>query len=156
MERKCGDCAIRDLYKGQCPVFRREMPEDEGGCPLHTHELIHCDICGNHIPSHAIFDDGHIICYDCFSKSMCFTCTAHIICPFEQDKNCKEPPIVVVQEHPRPNMTVQKQIPNPKRIAETCAKGCLCYYEAGLEDGMHCIKQLPNSGCENYKTAWRS
>lgn len=157
IKKTCGNCALQ-AEMGSCPIFNREMPEDEC-CPMHAFEFIECDLCGKHIIKDAVIEqeDGktHLICHHCAQLSMCATCIGKMNCYFEQDTNCKEPPFIVVQEHLRPNMTVQKKILNPKRIEETCAKGCHCYYEAGLADGIHCIKQLPNSGCENYKTAWR-
>lgn len=157
-QRKCGECALHKNM-GHCPIFKRTMPEDELGCPMHTYQIFECDICGNHIVKDGIVeeDEGimHLICHRCANAPMCATCIGRMTCAFEQDTNCKIPPFVVVQEHPQPNMTIQKQVINPKRIKETCAKGCKCYYEAGLADGIHCIKQLPNSGCENYKISWR-
>lgn len=157
--KKCGECALQKI-NGVCPIFRREMPEDEAGCPMYTYDITECDICGDHIVKNAVIEEDeqglHLMCHHCANAPMCATCVERMTCAFEQDRNCKIPPIVVVKEHPQPNMTIQKQIPNPERIKETCAKGCHCYYEAGLADGTHCIKQLPNSGCANYKTAWRS
>ena len=155
MKRKCSDCAIQKQFDGQCPVFQRQISNEDSGCPLHTYELIHCDICGEPT-TNVIFDEGHLICSKCFNQPLCHTCVCQTNCLFAQDKTCKEPPYIIVQEHSQPHMTIQKQVINPKRIKETCGKGCPCYYEAGLADGTHCIKQSPRGGCKQYKTLWRN
>jgi hypothetical protein len=50
------------------------------------------------------------------------------------------------------NMVVQSQVPNPKRIEATCAKGCPCYKL--LDDGTYiCCRQL-DVNCENYEINW--
>ena len=157
--KKCGECALQKI-NGVCPIFRQEMPEDENGCPLFTSEIITCDVCGGHIMSGAIFDfDGegkaHILCQQCEDAPLCSTCENRY-CAFKQDRDCRIPPYIMKQIHPQPNMTIQQQVINPDRIAATCANGCPCYYEAGLKDSAHCIKQSPNGGCDKYKTLWRS
>lgn len=158
MNRSCDECAILKVM-GECPIFHSDM-SGECGCPYFAESITECDICGKHIVKDAVIElennKAHIICHHCAQLPMCATCHMRMSCAFEQDSSCQLPKYILVQEHPQPHMTIQKQIQNPERIAETCAKKCPCYWEPGLVDGMHCTRALPNSGCENYKTAWRN
>ena len=45
MERVCGNCALKALKNGLCPVFNANM-EGKSGCPHFTTELTSCDVCG--------------------------------------------------------------------------------------------------------------
>ena len=152
MERKCGSCALKALKNGMCPVFNANM-EGENGCPYHTIELKTCAVCGFVIPQGGYVqeEDGvfHLMCGNCVNGHPCRTCKNVIDCRFQNDQNCQEPPLVMVQQR-QGNMVVQTQIKNPKRVQATCAQGCLCYNE---EHG--CMREY-ECGCQNLKINWRN
>lgn len=157
MERKCGDCALKAIKNGMCPVFEADM-EGQNGCPYFTTELQICELCGNIILSQSIIqeEDGvfHQICRNCVTGPPCKSCTKAKDCRLQNDQSCPEPLYVMVQ-HRQGNMVMQTQQLNPKRIQATCAQGCPCFWEEGLDDGNYCWKQL-NCGCNNYKPNWRN
>lgn len=159
MDRTCGQCALKALKGGMCPIFGAVMPEDEKGCPYFNTQIDTCDVCGQLILINAVLDISddntvHKMCSSCASAEPCVTCTERPKCAFTQDKTCKEPPTIMVEQR-QGNMVAQFQKINPKRIEATCANGCSCYWEGGLEDGTYCLKQLGCGGCKNYKTNWR-
>lgn len=155
--KRCGRCALQAAM-GSCPVYRTQMPEDQQACPNFKMNLENCDICGNLILKNPVVDEDetgiHLICGDCLERPKCHSCETNTYCSFHQNKECKLPPVIVKVVHPQPNMSVQQQVINPDRIAETCAKECQCYYEAGLKDGAHCLRQTVGC-CDKYKTKWR-
>ena len=157
MERKCGQCALKALKNGMCPIFNANM-EGENGCPYFTTEIHACEICGNLIPKGGYIqeEDGafHLMCGDCATGHPCKSCKEVNSCRFETDQNCQEPPYVMVQQR-QGNMVVQTQALNPKRVQATCANGCPCFREEGLEDGDFCWKQI-GCGCNNHKNNWRN
>ena len=151
MERKCGDCALKSIKHGLCPIFNANM-EGHSGCPHFTTTLTSCDTCGNLIlgESYIQEDNGiyHIMCADCTVGHPCKSCAEVGYCRFQNDQSCQEPPYVMVQQR-QGNMVVQQQIQNPKRIQATCAAGCSCYSE---EHG--CMREH-GCGCNNHKFNWR-
>ena len=156
--RSCGDCALKAIKGGMCPVFNADMSE-ENGCPLFTTELQLCEVCGNHIFRGAIIaeDDGiyHMTCPQCGTNlNQCATCIHQSQCAFQNDQSCPEPPYVMVQQR-QGNAIIQTQRLNPKRVQATCARGCPCFNEDGLDDGTYCRKQ-DGCGCNKYKTNWRN
>ena len=155
--RTCGECALKALKGGMCPIFNADM-EGEQGCPMFTRELNPCDLCGSHIPSNAILCEidsiYHQVCAQCYhSLNTCATCVNQY-CAFKQDSNCHEPP-TIMREVRQGNMLIQTQVMNPKRIEATCRKGCPCFNEDGLDSGNHCKRQN-NFACNNYTTNWRN
>ena len=156
--RKCGKCSLQVVNGGVCPVFNRQMEDEEPGCPIYSMSVNTCDICGTAIISGGTIqeDEGknHIICDSCMNSNPCLTCINMSNCLFETDKSCGEPKVISVQKR-QGNMIVQTQAINPKRVQKTCAKGCPCYYEPGAADGYYCWKQF-NCPCNNYKIAWRN
>ena len=148
---KCGQCALKALKNGMCPVFNANM-EGENGCPYFTAEIHTCEICGNIIPKGGYIqeDNGefHLMCGDCATGHPCKSCKEVNSCRFETDQNCQEPPYVMVQQR-QGNMVVQTQSLNPKRVQATCAAGCSCYSE---EHG--CMREY-GCGCNNHKFNWR-
>ena len=157
MERKCGDCALKALKNGMCPVFNANM-EGGSGCPYFTTHLDICEVCGNVILSSSIIqeEDGvfHLMCRNCATGHPCAACTSVRECRLQTDQSCPEPLYVMVQ-HRQGNMIVQQQSLNPKRVQATCAQGCPCYREEGLEEGAFCWKML-DCGCKNLKINWRN
>ena len=95
MERKCGQCALKALKNGMCPIFNANM-EGENGCPYFTTEIHACEICGNLIPKGGYIqeDNGefHLMCGDCATGHPCKSCKEVRNCRFETDQNCQEPP----------------------------------------------------------------
>ena len=158
MERKCANCALRNLQNGVCPIFHGDM-SDENGCPHYVSHLEYCEICGDIIIKGGTYEyepedkEWHLMCDKCSNGHPCAGCINVNQCAFQTDQSCPEPPYVMVQQQ-QGNMFIQTQQPNPKRIDLTCAKGCPCYYEAGRAEGMYCIKQL-ECGCGNMKMNWR-
>ncbi len=155
--RKCGQCALKALKGGMCPVFNAVMEEDKS-CPYFTTEVKFCDICGQLILMNAVLDieddTVHTLCSSCAAADPCTTCKQRPQCAFTQDTTCKEPPQITVQQR-QGNMVAQFQQINPKRIQATCANGCPCYWEEGAKEGMHCRKQI-GCGCKDYKVNWRN
>lgn len=158
MERKCINCALKNLQNGMCPIFHVNM-EDENGCPNYISTIEYCEICGNIVVRGGTFEydsangEWHLMCDNCTNGHPCASCISVNQCAFQTDQSCPEPPYIMVQQQ-QGNMVMQTQQINPKRIDLTCAKGCPCYYEAGRAEGNHCIKQL-ECGCDNKKMNWR-
>ena len=139
MEHKCGDCALKALKHGMCPVFNANM-EGKSGCPHFTTQLTTCDVCGNLILGESYLQEEDGVFY--------ILCAEIRHCRFQTDQDCQEPPYVMVQQR-QGNMVVQQQIQNPKRVQATCANGCPCYSE---EHG--CMREY-GCGCNNHKFNWR-
>lgn len=151
MERKCGNCALKALKGGMCPIFNANM-ENENGCPRFTSEFAICDICGNIILNNSYLqeEDGtiHLFCEECAIGHPCRTCKEISDCKFQTDKSCQEPPFIMAQQR-QGNVVMQQQVTNPKRVQATCANGCKCY---NSEHG--CMREY-GCGCENLKINWR-
>ena len=158
MERICANCALKAIKGGMCPIFNANM-EEEKGCPIFTTEVRTCNICGNVILQGDVlqYDDDHngyaLLCNVCANADPCATCRYINTCRFQNDNECTEPPYETVQIR-QGNATIQTQRMNPKRVQATCAQGCSCFNEDGLDDGTFCIK-TNNCGCKNYKLNWR-
>lgn len=157
MERKCGDCALKALKGGMCPVFNANM-EGESGCPYFTTDLKVCEICGSIIPKGGYIQEDnevfHLMCGDCATGNPCKSCKSVKECRLQTDQSCPEPLYVMVQQR-QGNMVVQSQQLNPKRVQATCAQGCPCFREEGLEDGTFCWKET-GCGCNNHNYNWRN
>lgn len=155
--RKCADCALKALKNGMCLVFNANM-EGEDGCPYFCSQLVVCENCGQVIPKGGVIQEDneefHMLCGDCANGHPCKTCKNVKNCRFENDQDCQEPAYVMVQQK-RGNMVVQTQALNPKRVQATCASGCPCFREEGLDDGDFCWKRL-GCGCQNHKFNWRN
>lgn len=155
--KTCGSCALKALKDGKCPIFNKDMSGADG-CPLHTSVLLTCDVCGGVLLGPPIFEwDNekevvHQMCQNCGTDSSCRTCSSKE-CKFNDDESCPEPPYVMVEKR-QGNMFVQTQMLNPKRVMATCAQGCSCFDEEGLDSSTFCRK-TQNCGCKNYKTNWR-
>ena len=128
---KCGQCALKALKNGMCPVLNANM-EDENGCPYFTTEVHACEICGTIIPKGGYIQEDnevfHLICHDCATSNPCKSCDKVKSCRFEQDQTCQEPAYVMVQQR-QGNMVVQSQALNPKRI-----QACLLYTSPSPRD----------------------
>ena len=154
MERMCANCALKTLKSGMCPIFNADM-SDERGCPMFCSELTICSVCGSVIPTGGTIQedidrgDYAILCAKCTSASLCATCRYHDGCRFEKDTSCQEPLYVMVQ-HRQGNAIIQSQQLNPKRVQATCAQGCPCFDEEGLDDGSFCLGKI-GCGCRTYK-----
>lgn len=149
---KCGQCALKTLEGGMCPIFHQEMSADTGACPMFTTELITCDVCGAIIPKGAIIQEEneliHILCSNC-ATSGCAACVENQYCAFEQDTSCAEQPFIM-ETVQKGNAIFQTQRRNPKRIEATCAQGCPCY----LPKEKLCLRQFGR--CINHKINWRN
>lgn len=154
MERVCANCALKTLKGGMCPIFNADM-SDEQGCPMFCSELTLCDVCGAVIPTGGTIqkdeesDEYVILCAQCSAAPPCATCRYHSGCRFEQDTSCPEPLYIMVQ-HRQGNAIIQSQQLNPKRVQATCAQGCPCFWEDGLDDGNFCLGKI-GCGCKTYK-----
>ena len=152
--RECKRCVLPSLNGGKCPIFNGDTSA-EAGCPVFASSLNPCENCGSHIPKGGVIemDDtgNHLICEQCAALPMCQRCASGNECSFRTDRTCPEPPMQTITQR-QGNAVMQTQVPNPKRIDLTCAKGCPCY--TGLEMGSHCAKQL-GCGCDKYKSNWR-
>jgi hypothetical protein len=139
-----------------CPIFNADMSEQHG-CPYFTTELRTCHICGSVILGAGILeadeDIWHEMCQQCASAPRCNTCQRKD-CKFQNDRSCPEPPYIMVQQR-QGNAIIQTQKINPKRVQATCAQGCPCFDEDGLDDGTFCLSTT-GCGCKNYKTNWRA
>lgn len=155
--RKCGDCALKALKNGMCPVFNANM-EGENGCPYFTTELKICEICGALIPKGGYIQEDnevfHLMCGDCATGHPCKSCDKVKECRLKTDETCPEPLYVMVQRRQGPAV-IQTQQLNPKRVQATCAQGCPCFREEGLEDGTFCWKET-GCGCNNHNYNWRN
>lgn len=153
MERICANCALKTLKDGLCPVFNADMSE-EYGCPYFATELQNCNICGNLILQGGVVDinpqTGNyvLMCDQCGKGPLCATCRYHNGCRFDHDTSCKEPQYIMVQQR-QGNAIIQSQQLNPKRVQATCAQGCPCFYEEGLDDGNFCMNKM-GFGCRSY------
>lgn len=154
MRRKCGNCALRAVKNGVCPIFNTRM-NDESCCPYFSYEAQFCRICGNLIPKGGCFmeENGsfYMMCDDCVTGHPCKSCKEVQGCRFETDQECQEPPYIMTQRR-QGSMVVQTQILNPKRIQATCAQGCPCYHDG---EDFHCWKQT-GCGCNNHNYNWRN
>ena len=153
--RECKRCVLPSLNGGVCPVFNGDTSA-ETGCPVFSSSLNPCENCGAHIPKGGVieYDEDemtHLLCDHCANLPMCQRCGSLNECSFQTDRTCPEPPMQTITQR-QGNAIMQTQVPNPKRVELTCAKGCPCY--TGLEMGAHCAKQL-GCGCNNYKSNWR-
>lgn len=157
MERKCGNCALKALKNGMCPIFNANM-EGEDGCPYFTSHLEYCEVCGSIIPKGGIIQEDkgefHLMCNECATGHPCAACKSVRECRLQTDQSCPEPLYVMVQQR-QGNMVVQSQQLNPKRVEATCAQGCVCFRKEGLEDGDFCWKQN-GCGCNNHTYQWRN
>jgi hypothetical protein len=52
-------------------------------------------------------------------------------------------------------MIIQRQAINPKRIEETCAKGCPCFDLQAANDSLPCQKEN-ECGCRNHHYNWNA
>lgn len=154
---KCGQCALKAIKGGMCPIFNANM-EGKDGCPMFTDELRICELCGSIIPKggHIIEENDifHLICSNCATSSPCSHCDRTNVCRFQTDQSCPEPPYIMAQ-HRQGNAIIQTQQLNLKRVEATCAQNCPCYRPEGLEDGDYCLKQL-GCGCRNHRYNWRN
>jgi hypothetical protein len=154
MERICANCALKTLKGGLCPVFNADM-SNEKGCPMFSSEIVLCDVCGGVIVTGGTFQydedrgDYALLCTQCANASPCATCRYHSGCRFEKDTSCPEPLYIMVQ-HRQGNAIIQSQQLNPKRVQATCAQGCPCFWEDGLDDGNFCLGKI-GCGCKTYK-----
>lgn len=157
MERKCGNCALKQLKGGICPIFNTNM-ENESDCPYFTTEVKTCEICGGLILEKACLQEDnnsfHVMCYKCATGTPCQSCKCMSECPLQQDETCSEPLYTMVQ-YRQGSAIIQTQKLNPKRIAATCAQGCKCFNEKGLDDDNFCFKTI-QCGCTNYEVNWRN
>ncbi len=157
MLRNCKYCALKNLKNGTCPIFDEKM-EDELGCPYFTTNLDVCDVCGNPFLKGGYLQEEngvyHMMCGNCATGNPCKTCTHSQQCRFQTDQSCSEPPYIMVQQR-QGNMIMQTQQLNIKRVQATCARGCVCFREKGLEDELFCWRQI-GCGCNNLKVNWRN
>ena len=156
MAKKCQMCALKNLNQGKCLVFNADM-SNEDGCPHFTMSAQFCSFCGGYIPKGGIIEVEKdniyvLLCEKCGNLDMCNKCINNQECLFQTDHSCKEPPHVM-KEVRQGNMVMQTQQLNLRRVEQTCAKGCPCYYPDGLDDGTFCLKTA-GIGCDRYKSIW--
>lgn len=148
-ERTCGTCAIKQLQGGMCPVFKREVSDDDKGCIIHTTELSKCDFCGRVAFGTLVIsptDDGkyRYVCEECCSLfGTCRTCEYGVNnCEFETNPSTL--PKLVQKEFRQGPMVSIAQVRNPERIEITCRELCECW-----DDDFGCLRE--NGTCGNWK-----
>jgi hypothetical protein len=120
-------CALID-NNGMCMILHQKAVKN-CKCPNYTSLLNYCGICGNADLNPLLCqlsgDQWVPICANCYSKfDTCEMCTEKSTCLFETDENPE--PQFIIQTFQQNNMIMQKQVPNPKRIAATCHY-CKCW-----------------------------
>ena len=149
----CGDCGLK-VEQGTdsfCSLSKIKIDPNIDSCSKHTFQetMKICEICGSVLLEPGIVDliDGHahILCHNCISQlGFCNTCRNIKDCKFEPDPSPTEK--IIQKEIRQGNMSMMTTVKNPKRIEETCKKGCYCYDE---KNG--CIRETIH-----YCTSWKS
>lgn len=152
--KTCGQCALKAIRGGICPIFNREMEDDEPGCPIYSISITQCELCGNPIIEGGVIEDNHIICNNCANLPACHICVNMKECLFQTDQSCPEPQMISVQQQQGP-MVIQTQTVNPKRVQLTCAKGCPCFFEEGAAKGSFCWRQF-KCACSKFVPDWKN
>lgn len=145
----CADCVYCNKGAKHCNKLDLDVNLDIDGCLIGSRELPHiCDACHRYVNGKCVLtqEEGdptwYGLCDGCAGKlGNCATCREATSCLFETSP-CELPKIIQKQIRQGP-MTQIVQVRNPDRIAETCAKGCICYKngECGREYG----------SCADYK-----
>lgn len=125
--KNCGFCGqAPDGSKG-CLLTNKPVG-DEDFCSKFSTAPCHCDKC-NRIVDGAIFlpETKELVCGECYEKiGTCGFCSKNNYCAFQMDRSCQEPP-QIQQQVRQGNMTFATIVKNPKRVEQTCAKGCACF-----------------------------
>lgn len=163
---------VKTKYCGSC-VFKARANSGEDACRLHSGpQHLHIidpmkDYCSSHKDknnTHSCAACGQlclndfillysdcpsenppkILCPHCYSlTNTCSFCKSSQYCDFEQNPIAIPP--VVMKTVRQGMMTMQTQVRNPDRIAETCMKNCGCWdHEYG-----YCRRE--DNWCSNYK-----
>ena len=151
MERNCGNCALKAIKAGMCPIFNRKT-KDEDSCPYFTTKVSTCESCGQLLTNNEFLIESnnifHTVCQNCATSNKCGLCANSNQCAFQTDRSCSEPPMIMEQRR-QGNMIVQQQVINMKRVQITCTT-CPCFRSEGLSDGDFCWRQL-NCSCSNHR-----
>jgi hypothetical protein len=149
MKKSCGECLFL-TSDNLCQRIQSkiEYQEDIHNCPLYLNKesAQFCKICGRPILSGATYDMNTLetFCAECSSKyGTCALCAKAQYCAFQEDPNPL--PKQVLKTFQKGPMVVQQQIPNPDRIAATCAQSCSCYSQE-----LGCLRQYGN--CNKFET----
>lgn len=147
INKTCGRCVLQEQNGGTCPIFNKQFPEEEQGCPYFTPQLMKCDICGNLIhPKEIVVTNEEpikILCQTCVSElNTCPTCNFSKQCFFETDPS--PIPKVVQREIRKGNIRTVTQVRNPERVDKLCKNKCSCY---SSEFG--CLRQ--SNTCNSWK-----
>ena len=131
---------IIDLNKDYCSSHQNENEGQRcdacGQTSLREYILLYRDCPSENPPQ--------ILCNSCYARyGTCAFCESANYCDFEQNPIAIPP--VVMKTVQQGYMTMQTQVRNPDRIAETCAKNCKCW------DHEHGYCRREDSWCNNYK-----
>ena len=144
MKKFCETCGFLAPSQPVCLLTKRKVSPTSDFCSNHRKDVPHCHFCNNITLKPIIYKDIFICqnCYEAFGT--CGACVKATACKFETDPSPTEK---YVQAQVRQgNAIVMRTVQNPSRIAETCAKGCLCY-----NPEIGCLRQSEGKCCENYK-----
>ena len=102
-----------------------------------------CDYCGNPVST---IVDSETLCCMCAGCAQylytCALCSHSRVCDFAT--NPSPLPKQVSHTIQQGNTIIQTAIPNPERVAISCANGCICF-----DPNFGCLRQ--NLWCDNYK-----
>lgn len=146
-----GEDACR-LHSGPQHLHIIDLNKDY--CSSHADESssTYCDACGRSglIDYILLYSDcpsessPKILCHSCYERTnTCSFCKSSAYCDFEQ--NPIQIPSIAVKTIRQGQLTMQTQVRNPDRVAETCKKNCGCWDH--VEN--YCRREL--GWCPNYK-----
>lgn len=130
--KSCGTCGFGTLHPQVCQRIGYDYSTNRNQlCPFWVKELPKCDICGQIDLKANIFikcTDGSYkrLCENCAnSLSTCRSCSNGTTCDFET--NPSPLPKTVQKRIQQGNQIIVTAVKSEERVAETCAKNCICY-----------------------------
>lgn len=144
MKKLCETCGFLASSQPLCLLSKRKIEPSSDYCSNYRKEVPHCHFCNNITLKPIVYENVYICqkCYEAFGT--CGACVRASACKFETDPSPTEK---FVQAQVRQgNAIVMRTVQNPSRVAETCAKGCLCY-----DPEVGCLRQTVEKYCLNYK-----
>ena len=149
---KCGRCGYRTNDGQHCGLNGLPVDLEKDNCSFGKVSPPRCSICGQFMVSPIFVEEinGQLrqYCQKCEALiGTCQTCGRAGYCSFHEDTSVTLPHTIQQQTQQPNGMTIITQVPNPARIAETCAKQCDCYDAA--QGG--CLRQMSQGGgCERF------
>ena len=148
MDKICETCALYASNQQGCVRTQtRQLPTDN--CSSWAKEVPVCESCGGKfVPpiTYLMIDETPVVlCPKCASSTnTCAMCKSGGYCDFQE--NPIGIPPMVQQTIRQGNTTMVGTVPNPERIAATCANGCPCWFDDGTEK--FCCRQF--NCCANH------